>query len=389
MNSNSPNVSIIVPVYNAEGSLRRCVDSLLAQTLNGIEIVIVDDGSSDGSIAIIDEYAARFPQSIVAIHRDNCGVSAARNAGLRAAGGRYIGFTDSDDYAEPAMFEKLYHAITGNVFPEQETNEDGSETKTDGSRVSPFVSERSAERAAEPETLKHPEADIAICRRISTLEKGTKEIGFTDGLSGKSLYKVTDADSLGLLIRDVTVFLWDKLYDSEIIDKNGLTFNEDFVYSEDFCFLQKYLYFVKRAALIDEPLYHYTAHSDGSLTNVISDKWYHILGNLNDVFIYYKEKGLYDQLESYMCDIAVKYYDRRVNVLHRYGRKVFQRIYVKDFFGFLDKNFTREVWERHLHAHPDIIYPGVKGSLFLMTLYIFMPNFIKKIFVSGVMDGKS
>jgi glycosyltransferase involved in cell wall biosynthesis len=368
LQNNLPIISVIVPIYNSEDTLRRCIDSLLAQTADGIELVLADDGSSDGSGAIIDEYAARFPQSVIAIHRENCGVSATRNAALSAARGRYIGFTDSDDYTAPDMFEKLYRAITGGES---------------------MASEGAADAADAAETLKRPAADIAICRRISRLERGTKEIQFTGALSGKSLYRVTDTDSLGLLISNITVFIWDKLYDSEIIKKHGLVFNEDFVYSEDFCFLQKYLYYVKRAALIDEPLYFYTAHSDGSLTNVISDKWYHILGNLNDVFIYYKEKGLYAQLESYLCDIAVKYYDRRVNVLHRYGRKVFQRIYIKDFYGFLDKNFTREVWQRHLREHPDIIYAGVKGSLFLMTLYIFVPNFIKRIFVSGVMDGKA
>jgi glycosyltransferase involved in cell wall biosynthesis len=365
MSAYSHRLSIIVPVFNSAESLSRCVGSLLAQSLTGIEIVLVDDGSTDGSAGIIDAYAEEYPGRVIALHQENCGVSAARNAGLRVATGRYIGFTDSDDYAEPEMFKKLYCAITG------------------GAHAGEFVTGSAPGYENESDA---DAADIAICRRNSVLKKRVKEIPFAESLSGTASYVVSDAASLGVLLSSITVFLWDKIYDSDIIRAGGLSFNEDFVYSEDFCFLQKYLYYVKRAALIDEPLYCYSAHSDGSLTNVISDKWYHILGNLNEVFVYYKEKGLYSQLEPYLCDIAVKYYDRRANVLHRYGRKIFQRIYIKDFFGFLDRNFTRERWQRQLRGHPDVILPGVKASMLLMTLYIFTPNFIKRVFAAR-MEG--
>ena len=90
-------ISIIVPVYNVEPYLPRCIDSILAQTYNDLEIILVDDGSPDRSSAICDEYA-RMDVRVRVIHQENAGLSGARNAAIRVASGEYIGFVDSDDY---------------------------------------------------------------------------------------------------------------------------------------------------------------------------------------------------------------------------------------------------------------------------------------------------
>ncbi len=108
-----PELSIIVPVYKVEPYLRRCVDSILAQTFRDFELILVDDGSPDGCPDICDEYAAKDSRIIV-IHQKNQGVSAARNAALDIARGEYIGFVDSDDWIEPEMYEKLIDAIKEN-----------------------------------------------------------------------------------------------------------------------------------------------------------------------------------------------------------------------------------------------------------------------------------
>lgn len=108
-----PLISVIVPAYNAEGYLRRCVDSILAQTLGDLEVVLVDDGSTDGTAAICDAYAAADAR-VRAIHQKNGGVSSARNRGLSAARGDYIAWLDSDDYFMPAALEKLYGALRRN-----------------------------------------------------------------------------------------------------------------------------------------------------------------------------------------------------------------------------------------------------------------------------------
>ena len=105
-----PKLSIIVPVYNVEQYLHRCIDSILAQTFTDYEIILIDDGSPDRCGEIIDEYASRDDR-IIPIHQSNRGVSAARNAGLKAAGGDYVGFVDPDDWIEPNMYSTLIGQI--------------------------------------------------------------------------------------------------------------------------------------------------------------------------------------------------------------------------------------------------------------------------------------
>jgi len=105
-----PLLSIIVPVYNAEKYLNKCIDSILAQTLSSFELILVNDGSKDNSGQLCDRYAKKDSR-IRVIHTDNLGVGAARNAGLDLAGGQYIGFVDNDDYIHPEMYEVLYNLI--------------------------------------------------------------------------------------------------------------------------------------------------------------------------------------------------------------------------------------------------------------------------------------
>lgn len=100
-------ISLIVPVYNASGYLNQCTETMLRQGFPRLEILLVDDGSTDGSGEICDRIAAEHPDRVRVIHKENGGVSSARNAGLDAARGEYIGFMDADDGAVPKMYEKL------------------------------------------------------------------------------------------------------------------------------------------------------------------------------------------------------------------------------------------------------------------------------------------
>lgn len=100
-------ISIIIPVYNAERYLVQCLDSLIAQTLQNIEIICINDGSTDSSAEILDEYAKKHP-NIVVLNQKNQGTGVARQAGILAANGEYIGFVDNDDFIDITMYEKLY-----------------------------------------------------------------------------------------------------------------------------------------------------------------------------------------------------------------------------------------------------------------------------------------
>ena len=99
-------LSVVVPIYNAEKTLHRCVDSILNQTFFDLEVVLIDDGSTDSSLNICEEYAKRDDR-VVVFHKENAGLVAARKSGVEIASGEYIGFVDSDDYIEADMYSLL------------------------------------------------------------------------------------------------------------------------------------------------------------------------------------------------------------------------------------------------------------------------------------------
>lgn len=127
-----PLISIIVPVYNIEDYLPRCVDTLQKQTYPRIEILLVDDGSTDHTGDLCDRFGEEDPR-IRVFHKKNGGSSSARNLGIREAAGEYLGFVDSDDYVEPDMYKKLYDAIEKYGVPVAQVGRD--EIDPDGNRL--------------------------------------------------------------------------------------------------------------------------------------------------------------------------------------------------------------------------------------------------------------
>lgn len=165
--SNSPLLSIIVPVYNIIEYLPRCVESLRKQTYGKIEILLVDDGSTDGTDALCDRLAAEDPR-IRVFHKENGGSSSARNLGIARAKGVYLGFVDSDDYVEPDMYERLLRAIETTGIPIAQTGRD--EIDPEGNRL-PNICEPVTERQEIPakaflrELLMH-RGDCSFCTKL-------------------------------------------------------------------------------------------------------------------------------------------------------------------------------------------------------------------------------
>jgi len=324
-------ISVIIPVYNAERTLERCLDSVLAQTHKELEIICVNDGSNDESSNILNWHAERDPR-IKLIEQEGKGPATARNAGLDAATGEYIGFVDADDYIDPAMYERLLKAMDG--------------------------------------------AELANCGHTSFFEDGSEKI-VTPGLRGT--IDVKDACTLGCLVVCAPDFIWDKLFVAKIIREKEIRFPDGRVFGEDSVFLVKYMSHVKRAVFAIEPLYFYNAHSEGSITNTMSDKWYDIFENLKDIIYYYREnltEHEYEDIKPHLEELCIRYYDRRANAMIRHEEKDFQIRYVKYSFEFLSQNFPD--WKAKMNHMSGVIFPGVKTSLFFMRLYILAPGFVKR-----------
>ena len=167
-------ISVIVPVYNVERYIRQCVESILEQTYADLEIILVDDGSTDGSGSICDEYKLK-DNRVVVIHKCNGGLSEARNAGLDIARGEYIGFVDSDDYIEPDMYEVLY---------------------------------KNCERYA---------ADLAAARFVKFNTQGEVRKNFTENIEVFSREEMLRLFIVGDRRYEITMSVWDRLYKRELI----------------------------------------------------------------------------------------------------------------------------------------------------------------------------
>ena len=208
MNS-QPKISVIVPVYKTEGLLDRCVESIVGQTYKNLEIILVDDGSPDNCPAMCDEWAEKDSR-IRVIHKENGGVSSARNAALDIATGDYIGFVDSDDWIEPEMYSSLIQKI--------------SESGKNIALCSYYAVEISGERY----------------ERRCVVDK-----------------EVLDKDDYFrfIVLGGDGGYIWNRLYDADILKE--VRFDEDIWYSEDLLFNFKTAQKSNGAAVLDKAEYNY------------------------------------------------------------------------------------------------------------------------------------
>ncbi len=215
-----PTVSIIVPVYNAQSTLHRCVDSILKQTYRDFELLLVDDGSKDGSGAICDAYAAKDPR-ITVFHKENGGVSAARNTALDHARGEYLQFLDSDDWITPDATQRLVQAA----------QEHGTDMViSDFYRV---VDDRVSIKG-------DIDDDIVLSREEFAAHMMENPADFYYGV------------------------LWNKLYRRAIIEEHHLRMNPSISWCEDFMFNLEYIRYAERFYALRAPLYYYVK-TKGSL----------------------------------------------------------------------------------------------------------------------------
>lgn len=232
-------VSVIVPVYNVETYLPRCMESLLAQTFTDREIILVDDGSTDKSGFLCDEYCAL--EGITVIHQENMGLGSARNSGMKKALGKYILFLDSDDYFGVDLLKELYDAAESQ---KADLTIGGFTTVYPDGRMQAF-----------PYTQ----------RPVSFSEDGIKDLVLN--ITG-SLPKERQDSKYG-------VSACARLYRREIITNHGLEFvSERKLISEDLIFNLDFLYYAKRAAVIGTVSYFYCTNA-GSLSKKLRSDRFH------------------------------------------------------------------------------------------------------------------
>lgn len=224
MSKSQPKVSVIVPIYNVEPYIERCMQSLFNQTLKDIEIILVDDESPDNCPAMCERYAL-MDKRVKVIHKKNGGLGLARNSGLEIASGEFVAFMDSDDFADTSMYERLYM------------------------------------------TAVKEKADTVFCGfyfyRNDTVGSATSEVGSVCIFEGKD---IKDKVLLNMIAnepqskKDRSLFMsvWHSIYSLKIIKENNLRFcSERKIISEDIVFQMDYLTKSKRTVYIPDCLYYY------------------------------------------------------------------------------------------------------------------------------------
>lgn len=241
-------ISIIVPVYNAEMYIERCVKSIQNQTYSHFELILVNDGSKDNSLEIC-KMLAKQDERIVVLNRSNGGASAARNMGLANMRGQYVVFADSDDYVSPSYLENLYMAV------------------------------------------KQDQYDIVQCNLESTneLDKKLEKVSFEK----TDVEEVTKTEALNE--RKYKVSVWGKIYSSHIFE--NFHFKEGIIYEDD----ASYYIFVDRAqklAILNETLYFYYMSENSVMRNDKKDKSVAFISIYEDRIQYFQERDEKELLEG-------------------------------------------------------------------------------------------
>lgn len=235
-------ISVIVPFYNVEKYIDKCLNSLINQTLEDIEIIIVNDGSKDTSETIAKEYASKYENKIVYLEKENGGLSDARNYAMTYATGEYIAFLDSDDYVEFDMYEQMY------------------------------------------KKAKKENADIVECNFLWEYPNETIE-------SKGRIYK----DKHDILL-NARVVAWNKLIKRELIEKTKVKFPYGLRY-EDVEFFYKLIPYINKLEIVNKSFVHYVQR-DNSISNSQNARTKEIIDILDNVIAYYKENSIYEEYKN-------------------------------------------------------------------------------------------
>ncbi len=265
-------VSIIVPIYNAEKYLKATVESILAQTYKNIELILIDDGSKDLSGAICDEFAEKDDR-VKVIHKQNDGVSMARNDGLNAATGDYIGFVDADDTIKPYMYERLVKAIEKYNAQMAMGSYDKVEVYSGKVTTVEIPYANSGDKTVVDSVI----FQMAFwnCRR--------------NGLAMPTIYGST----------------WPNLYLASIIKENKLYFDKQIVLGEDMLFNLKYLLLIDKISFVKESLYEYNMFSSSATRGKRPKLWEQYLTLLKEQHELLKDRFHYDGDYTYNMHFQV------------------------------------------------------------------------------------
>lgn len=333
-----PTVSIIIPIYNAEKTLEHCLVSCLRQSLDSYEILLVDDGSTDQSLTIASKYGARFPERVRVFSQANQGPSSARNLGLTYAKGKYIAFLDADDRVDRDMFLRLVHA-------------------------------------AEEQC-----ADLVVCGRYDLVHDAQGTHSFKR--VPHSHYPCSSIYETPELLCDTTQFVWDKLFLRSLIETHHLCFDERFRYTEDVLFLCTYKSLCKRICIIPDTLYYHYMDERNPATKY-GTSLLDVPKVLDEIYQLYYNKLSFPHPDV-LFDLTAKRFLFRLKRFPYMGSKLLQWNFCRQMYRVMKQYFPdwrKRIITYHRAGFSSGFFCIYRGSLILMSLYIFLPNRLKQCFL--------
>lgn len=332
MKKNEIKMSIIVPVYNVESYLRECLTSLVNQSLDNYEILVINDGSPDNSQVIIDEFVERYPGIVKGYIKENGGLSDARNYGVSKAIGEYIGFVDSDDYVDVHMFEDMYNKA------------------------------------------KETSADIVAVPFSYVYDNKIKRCFFTNvDFFGKSV-----SDEPGIL-QVVSSPACNKIYNLNMWNENKFKFPKGVLF-EDSNLIYNVLLKANKIECVNKPMYYYRQNNVNSITNNFNSRISDIFLSCDSVMNFYKEHSDYERLYESVRNICVRHIMARINLAIKYKDKS-ANDFIDKAYNYLNTNFSD--WRKDKFFYP--VTPKIKKKRYLrkhknlLKFYSHSPKILKKI----------
>ena len=328
---NSAKVSVIVPVYNVEQYLPRCLDSLVSQTLQEIEILVINDGSPDNSQAIIDDYVRRYPDKIYSFIKENGGLSDARNYGVARAGGEYIAFMDSDDYARADMYELLY----------QKAVEEGSDV------VACNFYRARTDAVVEKLAISHPE------------------------------YFNASVEESPEILLEAKSYACTKLFRRLWYVENGFTFPRN-QWFEDSAVVYNMMYMANKVSAVEECLYYYQTDRKDSITNTINRKVFDIFKSCENILSFFRSRTQNPHLLEVVDRVCQIHIFVRLRDVTKYGSLKLRFSFYRTMLRFFRRYIPDWRENRYFKAiERKSSYAKIRHIPVLMYPYLLVPPTVK------------
>lgn len=328
-------------MYNVEQYLGKCLDSLVNQTLEDIEILVVNDGSTDKSQTVIEEYKKEYPDKIHCFEKTNGGVSDARNFAIKRAKGEYLGFVDGDDWVEHEMYQSLYEkaAATG--------------------------------------------ADVVVCglNRVTcddknNVIKSSKSYITDEHLFGVSVYEAPP------ILRASRAYSCNKIFRRELWEGFSYPVGK---YFEDDAIIYNVLSQANRIDVVNECFYNYLIGRVGATTSSLDRRIFDVFDACDSIINHFKKIGRYEEMEEVLCGICILHIQTRYSLFKKTGNVKVQLEYVDRAFDYLDNNFP--AWKQNQYylksrckafcRHPGTVFDTVlENRIGLKSAFVF--NCFKK-----------